>query len=334
MALAQWSAAGKPNGVIEVLDNGVYGGNIDLELPAGGRLVIQAVNGKRPNVRQVGNMTFAGPEGSTLVLNGFLMEGAVVLSGDLDLEMKHCTLVPGMRLNEDGSPVFPDRDSIVTTGADTDNPGVSLEWCIVGSIRLPEEARGLTARDCIIDACTVDGVPQPAITYDDAGNLPGPPTTLERVTVLGGVYARQLDLASAVLFTDVTRVVRRQVGCVRFSFLPAGSLTPRRFQCQADLALSAYAAELGLASVTDLTQQNIDLVYARLKPRFTSEHYGDPGYGQLSQVCAAEIRTGAEDGSEMGAFEHLKQPQREANLRASLDEYLPFGLEAGVIFVS
>jgi hypothetical protein len=35
MALAQWSAAGKPNGVIEVLDNGVYGGNIDLELPAG-----------------------------------------------------------------------------------------------------------------------------------------------------------------------------------------------------------------------------------------------------------------------------------------------------------
>ena len=31
----------------------------------------------------------------------------------------------------------------------------------------------------------------------------------------------------------------------------------------------------------------------------------------------------------MGAFEFLKQPQREANLRDALDEYLRFGLEAG-----
>ena len=32
------------------------------------------------------------------------------------------------------------------------------------------------------------------------------------------------------------------------------------------------------------------------------------------------------------AFRVLQQPQREANLRASLDEYLRFGLEAGLIF--
>ena len=43
---------------------------------------------------------------------------------------------------------------------------------------------------------------------------------------------------------------------------------------------------------------------------------------------------GAEDGSEMGAFCVLKQAQRESNLRLRLDEYLPVGLEAGIIYVT
>jgi len=30
----------------------------------------------------------------------------------------------------------------------------------------------------------------------------------------------------------------------------------------------------------------------------------------------------------------LKQPQRESNLRIALDEYLRFGLEAGIFFVT
>jgi hypothetical protein len=34
----------------------------------------------------------------------------------------------------------------------------------------------------------------------------------------------------------------------------------------------------------------------------------------------------------MGAFRFLQQPQREANLRMSLGEYLRFGLEAGLVF--
>jgi hypothetical protein len=36
----------------------------------------------------------------------------------------------------------------------------------------------------------------------------------------------------------------------------------------------------------------------------------------------------------MGVFSYLKQPQREANLRTSLEEYLRFGLEAGIFFAS
>ena len=36
----------------------------------------------------------------------------------------------------------------------------------------------------------------------------------------------------------------------------------------------------------------------------------------------------------MGAFSFLKQPQRTANLQSNLEEYLRFGLEAGIFFVT
>ncbi|MCK5497685.1 MAG: hypothetical protein KAI77_00700, partial [Gammaproteobacteria bacterium] len=71
-----------------------------------------------------------------------------------------------------------------------------------------------------------------------------------------------------------------------------------------------------------------------LKPVFTSTGYGDPAYAQLSVGCAREIQTGAEDGSEMGVFSKLKQPQRDANVRTALEEYLPFGLEVGIFYIT
>jgi len=72
----------------------------------------------------------------------------------------------------------------------------------------------------------------------------------------------------------------------------------------------------------------------RLQPVFTSTSYGQPAYAQLSQRCAKQIRTGGEDGAEMGVFNLLHQPQRETNLRIRLREYLPFGLDPGVIYVT
>jgi hypothetical protein len=175
---------------------------------------------------------------------------------------------------------------------------------------------------------------QPALAADHFGERPGPATHLERVTVFGAVHVRELMLVSESIFTGRVRAQRRQTGCTRFSSLPEGSQVPRRYRCQPDLALAAFAHELGRASVDDLTNDERAAVLARLTPTFTSVRYGEPAYAQLSQTCAEEIRTGAEDGSEMGVFSHLKQPQRVANLRASLEEYLRFGLEAGIFFVT
>jgi hypothetical protein len=202
-------------------------------------------------------------------------------------------------------------------------PKVRITASITGPIRLPETARGLVIRDSIVQAFPVGGAPRPALAADDDGTEPGPPTTVERTTFFGSIYVRELTLASEVLFTAPVTVRRAQVGCVRFSYVPAGSRTPRRFQCQPDRTLE------GVEDPEERARTR-----ARMVPTFTSERYGHPAYGQLRLDSALEIRTGAENGSEMGAFSALLQPQRERNLRTRLDEYLPFGLEPALIYVT
>ena len=105
-------------------------------------------------------------------------------------------------------------------------------------------------------------------------------------------------------------MVRRQTGCVRFTFLPSDSLTPRRFQCQPESA----EGESDVA------------------PRFTSLRYGVAAYCQLSRSSPDEIRRGADDESEMGAFHALFPAQREANLQIRLQEFLRVGLSSGVFY--
>ena len=61
----------------------------------------------------------------------------------------------------------------------------------------------------------------------------------------------------------------------------------------------------------------------RVRPQFNSTRYGTPTYCQLAADWPAEIVRGADDESEMGVFHDLFQPQREANLRARLDEFVP-----------
>ena len=62
--------------------------------------------------------------------------------------------------------------------------------------------------------------------------------------------------------------------------------------------------------------------------------YGDPAYGQLASWLPPEIATGPRTAPRSAPFSSLKQPQREANLRTSLDEYLRSGLDAGIFFVT
>jgi len=140
--------------------------------------------------------------------------------------------------------------------------------------------------------------------------------------MIGKLHTKLLRLASnSILFARLGAAPgetwsapliaeRRQEGCVRFCYVPPGAVTPRRFRCVPD---ADHPAVL---------------------PHFTSLRYGDPGYGQLRPATDKSIRQGADDESEMGVLHDLFQPQRETNLRIRLDEYLRFGLHAGVFYAT
>lgn len=267
---------------------------------------------RRPHI--LGNLTVEGlapagedQEPGELVLNGLLIEGVVrVAQGDLGaLQINHCTIVPG-------------PDVLLATSQSNRQLAVSLDHTICGGIRLAGTVPELIVKDSIVENIAGDGTPGADI------EAPGADVHIERSTVLGAddtTNTMRSLYASESIFSGRIYVERRQAGCVRFSYVTADSRVPRRYYCQPSLALDG---------VTDPAEQQA--IKVRLIPLFTSRTYGDPAYCQLSQACAEEIRTGAEDGSEMGVFSHLKQPQREANLRAALDEYLRFGLSAGIFY--
>ena len=73
-------------------------------------------------------------------------------------------------------------------------------------------------------------------------------------------------------------------------------------------------------------------VLSWLVPILSSLRHGAPDYAQLHNSCPQQIRTGASDESEMGAFHDLFQPQRETNLKLRLEEYLRFGMEASIFY--
>ncbi|MDH4274127.1 MAG: hypothetical protein OEW08_03725 [Gammaproteobacteria bacterium] len=282
--------------------------------------------GVRPCIR--GNISIKGVSASTqtggaaVYLRGFLIDGLVkVLCGDLGgLDIAHCTLVPangGITINS----------SHIATNANA-HLIVNVARSICGHIVAPAEINRLSIVDSIIDGAQTNGAVGVAISA--ATGAAGPDTQIVRTTVRGAVHVRTLILASDALFTAAVNVTRLQTGCVRYCYLPEGSRVPRRFRCQPDLALLSAAKK----HTTALLEKESQHIIKRIRPMFTSLDYGDPGYAQLTQMCAVEVRSGAEDGSEMGAFSHLRQPQREANIRANFAEYLRFGLEAGIFYVN
>jgi hypothetical protein len=154
---------------------------------------------------------------------------------------------------------------------------------------------------------------------------------------MGDVSARMISLAANSIFTGIVKAGLTQKGCVRFCYIPLESQVPRRYRCQPNLAIKKEieAAEKIQSPLPNTEKDKIkDSILAWLKPVFTDPFYGMPGYAQLGLNCPKEIYEGAEDGSEMGVFQHLHQPQREANLQASLEEYLPANMEAGIFFIN
>ena len=341
--------------LIEIVDNEVYQERVEIELAPGDRLELRAADGKRPVIRLLDlyanrpdQMRIRGltgeeeddqrpcpPSPPRLLLDGLLIEGrSVEIVGPVgEVDIRHCTLVPGWSLEHDCRPANESEPSIELVDTQA---RLVVERSIVGSIlvnvsEVAEEPLVVSLADSVLDA-----------TSDSAYAVAGPDDThahayltVVRCTVFGRVLTHAVELGSNSIFTGDMRVARRQLGCLRHSSVPAGSRTPRRHRCQPDLARAA-AVETGTAQSATPAERDALVAHEtlRVKPFFDSVRYGKPTYARLALTCAAEISRGADDGSEMGVYHDLFNPQREDALRRALADFTPAGMDVGLVFAT
>jgi hypothetical protein len=281
-------------GVVEISNSSRYAETPTINVNASERVELRAANEHRPTIVLGGNLIINGAADSEVTLNGLLIAGGTVLVNGT---------LRALRLRH--CTVLPS----VNPSLIVDFPDVTIEidHCITGALRVHERSN-VSITDSVIDATNEAAVAFAASNGTDAGGT----LQIADSTVVGSVHTLELKYASNSIFMSDVRSEKKQSGCVRFCYLPLTSVVPRRYRCQ--------------------PEQESDAL--RMKPQFTSLAYGDPGYGQLALRTAAQIRKGADDEAEMGAFHELYEPQRETNLRIRLDEYLRFGLEAGPFYVT
>lgn len=318
-------------GLISVMDSSRYEesftGAQKIEIPPGSRLILlaadwpalQVPNGlpgelrrqtgrvQANNVRAtwVGNIevrgldSLANEAAGDLLINGFYIDGSLsVVDGNLgNLWLNDICLSPPMNSLE------------VANGNESLEISVSRSIC--GPININSQIAQLNLDSVIVQADT--GLSAINAALIDA--------TICESTLIGTATFQQLN-ASNCLFTETVTVERRQEGCVRYSYLAPNSETPKRYRCQPGQTLQ------------DLPESQHEGTRARLRPSFSSLDIRQPAYGQLNKNTAEEIMVGADNGSEMGAFNRLQQSLRLANARLLLKDYLRFGLQAGFFFES
>lgn len=292
------------NGAIEIADSGRYAQTLSINASAQQRIELRARDEARPHLALGGDFVIQGGPDSEVTLNGLLIAGGAVVVGGRcrRVTLRHCTLAPGA------------APSLSVTSTDVT---VVIDRCVVGAIRAVKGSR-IEIENSVVDALDEANVAFAAADGRDAGGS----VQAVNASIVGKVHAEAMPLVSNSIllaalaagdgWTFPVHCERTQEGCVRYSFVPPGARVPRRFECHP----RDEAAAAGVA------------------PQFTSARFGDPGYMQLSLRTPLDVRAGADDEAEMGAFHDLFQPQREANVRVRLDEYLRFSLEAGIFYAS
>ena len=96
----------------------------------------------------------------------------------------------------------------------------------------------------------------------------------------GGKVIRIIVGFSVGAFYAPLTATFRQQGCVRFCYLAAGSVTPRRYRCQPDYEIEqqekAREADGGVLSADERA-----FIRGWLVPSFVDRRYGQPSYAQL-----------------------------------------------------
>ena len=306
-------------------------GALTVDLPGGTTLELRAADGARPTLLLDGEFAVSGDALSSFTVNGLVLAaGAGMAPGSpapatlfhvpalrpggatnllAQLNLTHCTLVPGWAAGPDGAPLQETAPTLIIEPA-----GVELkaEKSILGAVHAAPLAT-VNLCDSIIDATDRTRVAYAGLDGASGGGA----LMLDGCTIVGKVHAAVLTLVSDSIFwaalgpgdSWVSGLIadRKQQGCVRFSFLPVNAVIPRNYQC-------------------------VEQALAAAQPLFFSLRYGQPAYLKLLVSTDDAIRRGAADGGEMGAYHFVLAPQRESDLKVRLLEYLPVGLEFGLIY--
>jgi hypothetical protein len=273
----------------------------------------------RGNIEVVAPQPTLGPDGLALPvgqvqISGIWLSGQLIVQGDeACVQVADSTLTPGIALNSLGDAAQPGEPSVTGSALAVT---LCLTRVITGPVTLPATCY---TRICgsIVDA----GSPYcPAIAGCDMAS-PGATLHIEESTVIGRVWAQAIRMASNTIFLArlgkcdpwqaPVWAARVQVGCVRFCWLPANSITPKRYECLPPDSASQAA----------------------LEPTFITLRFGKPGYCLLSGDVPMAVWKGADNGSQIGVFYQIQETEAVTNIQIRSEEYLPANLQCGVFVI-
>ena len=173
------------------------------------------------------------------------------------------------------------------------NANLRLARCICGPIAITAPEGSVEVSDSIVQhpAASVETPSGNAALAFGNGTA-----KLERTTLVGDVAVHSGYISNVLLYGALA-LADAGASCLRFSRLPP-----------------AFAA--GGFRCTETV------------PIFVSLAFGDAGYCHLHPNTSAALRSGAEEGGEIGAFYRAGLAWRTQNVGVRLDEYVPAGLEA------
>jgi hypothetical protein len=304
-----------------------------VDLPANTTLELRAADLSVQTLLLDSPLQVSGDAGSQFLLNGLVLAAQPVFTPPgkvpalvdvpmsrpngadnllAQLTLTDCSLVPGWSFGPSTGTAPQQATAPTAATLQLAPPSVALAAAasILGGVRANPLAT-VTLTNSILDATDVSSTAYAAPDETSGGGA----LTLNGCTVVGRVHATVLTLVSdSIFWSSKDKAVasgliadRKQAGCVRFSFLPVDAVTPPPFQC-----------------VTEAV--------AGVQPLFVATRYGQPGYMKLMACTDDSIRRGADDGSEMGAYHFVFAPQRESDLQIRLQEYVPVGLEYGLVY--
>ncbi len=263
-------------------------------------LTIQSANQERPFLKITKNWILTASTAVNvepiLVLDGLWISGEagknlkIRLKGAYECVLiKNCTIDPGGGTTIDGDIIHP--ITLVVEGR-------VEKMIICSSIMGPILAKKNGTEGVIEELIIEDSIVQSVDDTVDAISTDQGTIEMNRVTVFGQVNVHRL-FASEVLFTDKSTVTDSQNGCFRFSVGYTGSRLSKPYE----------------------SHLLIDSDYW-----FTSKKFGHYGYGQISEIAPKVLHNGAENKSEVGAFNTLMNPIKLDSLKKKVEEYMPFGL--------